>query len=189
MSSRPSPDHGAHLPQLFKALADAHPGVALVLAGSRRHLMERLVIDGRAPLYGMAQKLALGPIPEGVMVRFLVVRAAAGGKEIDPATAGHIVEVAGPVPNDIQRLAYEAFNLAGHLASVGSSSLSPSRLTTGPSPRCSPVPSAFAGGNSVKRVIDALEADELIADEGEWRVVDPFLAAWLRPSAGGTSIR
>ena len=34
---------GAHLPGLLKALADAHPQVSLVLAGSRRHLMEQLV--------------------------------------------------------------------------------------------------------------------------------------------------
>lgn len=189
------------------------------MAGSRRHLMERLVIDGRAPLYGMAQKLALGPIPEGVMVRFLVVRAAAGGKEIDPATAGHIVEVAGPVPNDIQRLAYEAFNLAGrtidrtavaagveeavaHEAAAYADLLgrrSPGQrrvlVALAVETHNRPFSAMFArsvglaGGNSVKRVIDALEADELIADEGEWRVVDPFLAAWLRPSAGGTSIR
>ena len=55
--------YGDYLPGLFKALADAHPRVSLVLAGSKRHLMEELVIHHQAPLFGMAQRLSLGPIP------------------------------------------------------------------------------------------------------------------------------
>ena len=106
-------DHGAHLPRLFKGLADEHPRVCLVMAGSKQHLMERLVSEENAPLYGMAQKIALGPIPEAIMTRFLIVRAAAGAKVLAPETAQHLLSLAGPVPNDIQRLAYEAYELAG----------------------------------------------------------------------------
>ena len=63
--------HGDDLPGLFKALADAHPRVSLVLAGSKRHLMEELVIHHQAPLFGMAQRLSLGPIPPPEMEAFL----------------------------------------------------------------------------------------------------------------------
>src|SRR5262249_10354404 len=80
-------DLGAHLPGLFKGLADAHPGVALVVAGSRRHLMERLVTSEGAPLYGTAQKLALGPIPDDVMLAFIEARAESGGKPMRPGSA------------------------------------------------------------------------------------------------------
>ncbi|MGH8998874.1 MAG: AAA family ATPase [Acidimicrobiia bacterium] len=185
-------DHGAHLPDLLKALADAHPAVSLVVAGSRRHLMERLVSSEQAPLYGMAQKLSLAPIPDDVMVPFLQDRARAGGKPMDEPTAGQIVALAGPVPNDIQHLAYEAFEVAGrridppavtdgldqavaHEASTFAelfASRPPGQrrvlvaLAAGPG---SPVfSSAFArsvglaGSNSVKRAVDALDDNEIV---------------------------
>lgn len=105
-------DLGEHLPGLFKSLADAHPNVALVVAGSKKHLMDQLVAAPTAALYNMAQRLALGPLPDDVMGAYLVVRAAVGGKRMSAAVASLIVELAGPVPNDIQRLAYEAYDYA-----------------------------------------------------------------------------
>ena len=104
--------YGDYLPGLFKALADAHPRVSLVLAGSKRHLMEELVIHNQAPLFGMAQRLSLGPIPSAEMEAFLRQRAAGAGKPLDDAAATHLLDLAGPVPNDIQHLAFEAFEAA-----------------------------------------------------------------------------
>ena len=105
--------HGEHLPFLLKGLADQYPSVCLVVAGSRRHLMARLVTDEGAPLYGMAQRLALGPIAEDEMVPYLIDRAKAGGKAMDEATARLVLAIAGPVPNDIQHLAFESYECAG----------------------------------------------------------------------------
>lgn len=101
------------LPDVLKGLADAYPRVSLVLAGSKRHLMEQLVVEQEAPLYGLAQRMALGPIPEGQMTAYLLERAAAGGKPLSEEAAGYLLELAGPVPNDIQHLAYDAFEAAG----------------------------------------------------------------------------
>lgn len=209
------PSHGRHLPDLLKALADAHPRVCHVVAGSRRHLMEHLVTSQGASLYGTAQKLALGPIPDDVMVDFLRARSLAGRKPMDERTARLILEVAGPVPNDIQHLAYEAFEVAARRVDADAvsrgleqavahetsayaevfSARPPGQrrvliaLATGS--QHSPFSAAFAravglaGSNSVKRALDALEADELVAsrDQGP-AVADPFFAAWLRPAGG-----
>src|SRR5581483_5043850 len=68
-------DLGTHLPSLFKALADEHPQVSLVVAGSKKHLMERLVVSRDAPLYGMAEHFALDVVPADVMTAFLEQRA------------------------------------------------------------------------------------------------------------------
>lgn len=103
---------GEHLPALLKALADENPKVSLVLAGSRRHLMEQLVSTPSAALYNMAETIALGPLPEEVMSAHLRSRAAAGGRAMSEHAARLIVELAGPAPNDIQRLAYEAYDAA-----------------------------------------------------------------------------
>lgn len=115
-------DLGGHLPDLLKGLADKHPKVSLVLAGSKQHLMERLVIAETAPLYGMAQKISLGPLDEDEMISYLLTRSTTGGKQMSREVARLVLELAGPVPNDIQHLAYEAFEVAGEsldAASVG----------------------------------------------------------------------
>jgi hypothetical protein len=104
---------GASLPDLFKALADTFPGVSLVVAGSQRHLMEELVLHQHAPLFGMAQPLALGPIPDDEMVAHLRRRSNDGGKPLDDSTARYLLTRSGPIPNDIQHLAYDAFAAAG----------------------------------------------------------------------------
>ena len=130
------------------------------------------------------------------------------------------MSLAGPVPNDIQRLAYEAFNLAGPViddeavdAAIEEAVAHEASAYADLVGRCSPgqrrvlvalavgtdsptFSAAFArhaglaGGSSVKRIIDALEADELIVGHDRtWKIADPFLAAWLRPAAGGDANR
>ena len=206
--------HGSHLPGLLKALADAHPRVTLVVAGSKRHLMERLVTSEGAPLYGMAQKLALGPIPDDVMGAFLERRARGAGRPFTAGTAGRVLDLAGPVPNDIQHLAYEAFEVAGRriddeavtrglalAVAHEASSYAEVFAARPPGQRRvlvalavgSPHPAysagfarsvGLAGSNSVKKAVDALAANELVAErDGRLSVADPFFAAWLRPAA------
>ena len=115
---------GAHLPGLFKALADAHPEVSLVLAGSRRHLMEQLVSAESAALYGMAEPIALGPLPEDVMAAHLRSRAATGGKSMSDAVARRSSRSRGPSPTTF--------------------SAWPTRPTTRPMPRSTSSPSTPA---------------------------------------------
>ena len=203
--------HGAHLPDLLKGLADEHPHVSLVLAGSQQHLMEALVFSRQAPLYGMAERLALGPIPEDEMVAFLETSASTAGKPMRDGAASSLVALAGPVPNDIQRLAWEAYNLApgeitpevvarafeegvAHESNAFAdrlASLTPAqaRVLMGiASPGDLPLFSArfarragLASGASVKRAVEALESAELVVRrDGRYRVVDPYLAHWLR---------
>lgn len=62
------------------------------MAGSGRHMMERLVLAERAPLYGMAQRIGLGPLPRAAMSDFLRARAEAGRKAMTPDAAELVVE-------------------------------------------------------------------------------------------------
>ena len=100
------------LPYVLKALSDQNPDVCLIVAGSQQHLMSRLVISEHAPLYGMTERIGLRPIPTDEMIPYLVERAATGKKRLTLEAAQLIVDIAGPVPNDIQRMAYQAFELA-----------------------------------------------------------------------------
>jgi hypothetical protein len=107
-------DLSERLPGLLKALSDEFPKVSLVLAGSRQHLMEALVLSKGAPLYNMAERLALGPVEDTDMLRYLQQRTEAGGKAMSPKVASDICNLVGPIPHDIQRLAYEAFDVSPH---------------------------------------------------------------------------
>ncbi len=100
------------LPAVFKAMVDAHPDVSLVAAGSKQHLMERLFVERNAPLFNTTERIALGAIPDEEMIGFVCRRVVAAGKVMLPPTARLILETAGPVPDDIQHLAYEAFEAA-----------------------------------------------------------------------------
>jgi uncharacterized protein len=185
-------DLAAHLPALFKALADEHPAVSLVLAGSKRHLMEGLVVARDAPLYGMAEHLALDVLPHDVMQTFLIERAKAGGKTLRAESAQLIEELAGPVPNDIQHLAYEVFDVAAktiterdvreglrlaveHEAGLHADryeALSPGQRRVvaelALEPSAHPLSAAFvqavglANSSSVRKALDALEAAEIV---------------------------
>jgi hypothetical protein len=189
-------DLGAHLPALLKALADAHPNVSLVLAGSRRHLMEQLVSAPGAALYNMAEPIALGALPDDVMAAHLRARAAAARKPMSEAVARLIVTLAGPVPNDIQRLAYETYDSAGRAigekdvhaglaAAVAHDAptyaeryqtLSPGQRRVlsalAEAPTDQPAGAAFLGRtglanpSSVRKALDALQTAELIANRG-----------------------
>lgn len=101
------------LPGVLKALSDQYGRVSLVLAGSQRHLMERLTGSKGAPLYGMAERLGLGPVGTEEMAEYLCRQATSGNRPMAPDVAMKVIEMAGPVPNDIQRLAYAAYEAAG----------------------------------------------------------------------------
>jgi AAA+ ATPase superfamily predicted ATPase len=101
------------LARRLKALADEHRNVSLVLAGSKQHLMESLVLSKGAPLYNMLERLSLGAIPEEVWVPFLVRRSRRGGKPFADDDAARVLwRLSEPVPFDVQQLAYESFNQA-----------------------------------------------------------------------------
>jgi uncharacterized protein len=185
---------GPHLPALLKSLADEHPGVALVVAGSRKHVMEDLVSAPNAALYGMAERIELGPLPAKVMTSYLRRRARAGRKPMTAEVAGLVVDLASPVPNDIQRLAYEAYDVAGDVIDDAAvrrgldravaheavtyaerfERLAPGQrrvvVALAENSETSPYSGAFAArtglanASSVSKAISALEADELVIE-------------------------
>jgi hypothetical protein len=114
-------EYAPRLPLLLKGLSDSYPDVSLVVAGSRHHLMEKLILTRESPLFGMAQKLALGPMPDEEMVPYLQERASRHGKKrMSAIVARKIIEIAGPTPNDIQHLAREAYDVAADAIDIAS---------------------------------------------------------------------
>jgi AAA+ ATPase superfamily predicted ATPase len=153
-------DLSPRLPELLKALSDEHPRVSVILAGSRKHLMETLVLDQNAPLYNMAERLALGPIEDAVMTQYLRSRARSGGKIMTPAVATAICDLSGPVPHDIQRLAYEVFDEAGQQVTTDSVEVGMSRVVAHEAEGYADRFSKFALGQ--RRVLMVLATQEIV---------------------------
>jgi hypothetical protein len=98
---------------VFKTLVDELEQVSMVFAGSKRHLMEELASGPGAPLLRVGTRISLAPIPENLMTRFLHERAESGKKELAPAVAAVIYRTARGIPNDVQQLAFWAFEEPG----------------------------------------------------------------------------
>lgn len=98
---------------IFKDLVDDLPGVSLVFAGSKRHIMERMVTDPEnGALFNVGAKLYLGKIAREDFVPYLLVRSSDGQKPMTEAAANRIYDLAMGVPNDIQLVAFWAFAMA-----------------------------------------------------------------------------
>ena len=177
-------DLSPRLPELLKALSDEHADVSLVLAGSRRHLMESLVLARGAPLYNMAERLALGPINDSVMRQFLQARADSGGKSMGDAVAAAICQQAGPIPHDIQRLAYEVFDLAGRTIGAADVTAGMDRVVTHEAEGYADRFSKFALGH--RRVLLALAAGQVTQPQSA-----EFCRAvgYANPGAAGKAVR
>ena len=97
---------------VFKAVADELNTTSLVFAGSKLHLMHRLASGPGAPLLGMGERFVLDVVGEDAMTRYLMERATAAGKPMTRGVAELIYSAVDGIPNDVQRLAFEAFHLA-----------------------------------------------------------------------------
>ena len=199
-----------NIPDLMKDLVDELPAVSFVFAGSKRHLMGAMVNDpDQGALYNIGHKLYLDRIPMTEFVDYLMRRAEAGGKQLQLAEATEIYERAMGVPNDVQLLAFWAYESAdtridGAAVSralriaVGDSKaefearfdglgLSQQRLLKLIAKRPlehlkGQVVQAELGVShtSVAKAADALVKTELIEmKDGRWRVASGLLREWL----------
>ena len=98
---------------VFKAVADELRSTSLVFAGSKLHLMRRLAAGPGAPLLGMGERISLDVVPEPEMAAYLVARARGAGRPMTDSAAHLIYAAVDGIPNDVQRLAFEAFLVAG----------------------------------------------------------------------------
>ncbi len=97
----------------FKAVADRLNHTAVVFSGSHLSVMQKLTKDRGAPLHGMGEILNLDVVPLREMEAYLRRRVRSGGKTMTAADARSLYELAGTIPNDVQWLAYAAFEAAG----------------------------------------------------------------------------
>ena len=101
--------NGGSVEHALRAAVQHQREVGYVFAGSEPSLMERM-LGPRRPFYKAGPVLRLEKIPADEFAAFVDVRFARSGIRAEPGLGAAIVEVAGNLPYDVQRLAHETWD-------------------------------------------------------------------------------
>lgn len=100
---------GGSVEHALRAAAQQQRRVGYVFAGSEPSLMERM-IGPKRPFYKAGPVLRLQKIPAGEFAAFVEERFAAGGIRAEAGLGAAVIELAGNLPYDVQRLAHETWD-------------------------------------------------------------------------------
>jgi hypothetical protein len=101
--------NGGSVEHALRAAAQQQRQVGYVFAGSEPSLMEKM-IGPRRPFYKAGPVMRLQKIPGDVFAGFIEVRFGKSGLRAEPGLGAAIVELAGNLPYDVQRLAHETWD-------------------------------------------------------------------------------
>jgi uncharacterized protein len=100
---------GGNVEQALRAAVQEQRSVGYVFAGSEPSLMERM-LTAKRPFYKAGPVIRLGKIDERLFAAFVESKFARSGIRPEDGLGAAIVELAGNVPYDVQRLAHEAWD-------------------------------------------------------------------------------
>ena len=101
--------NGGSVEQALRAAAQHQRNVGYVFAGSEPSLREKM-IGPRRPFYKAGPVMRLDRIPADVFAEFIESRFASSGIRAEPGLGAAIVDLAGNLPYDVQRLAHETWD-------------------------------------------------------------------------------
>jgi len=100
---------GGEVEHALRAAAQQQRQVGYVFAGSEPSLMEKMV-GPRRPFYKAGPVMRLEKIPSALFADFIEMRFTRSGIRAEPGLGAAIVELAGNLPYDVQRLAHETWD-------------------------------------------------------------------------------
>jgi hypothetical protein len=101
--------NGGSVEHALRAAVQHQRDVGYVFAGSEPSLMERM-LGPRRPFYKAGPVIRLEKIPADEFAAFIDARFARSGQRPEPGLGAAIVELAGNLPYDVQRLAHETWD-------------------------------------------------------------------------------
>ena len=101
--------NGGSVEHALRAAAQQQRKVGYVFAGSEPSLMDKM-IGPRRPFYKAGPVMRLDKIPEARFAEFIETRFAGSGIRPEPGVGAAIVDLAGNLPYDVQRLAHETWD-------------------------------------------------------------------------------
>jgi hypothetical protein len=101
--------NGGSVEHALRAAAQHQRRVGYVFAGSEPSLMEKM-IGPKRPFYKAGPVMRLDKIPADVFAAFIEARFAKSGMRAEDGLGAAIVDLAGNLPYDVQRLAHETWD-------------------------------------------------------------------------------
>jgi hypothetical protein len=101
--------NGGSVEHSLRAAAQQQRHVGYVFSGSEPSLMEKM-IGPRRPFYKAGPVMRLEKIPAGLFAEFIEARFTSSGVKPEPGLGAAIVDLAGNLPYDVQRLAHETWD-------------------------------------------------------------------------------
>jgi hypothetical protein len=101
--------NGGSVEHALRAAAQHQRQVGYVFAGSEPSLMEKM-IGPRRPFYKAGPVMRLEKIPADVFAAFIEQRFTKSGLRAEPGLGAAVVDLAGNLPYDVQRLAHETWD-------------------------------------------------------------------------------
>ena len=101
--------NGGSVEEALRAAVQHQRRVGYVFAGSEPTLMEAM-IGPKRPFYKAGPVMRLEKIPGDLFARFIESRFARSGMRVEPGFAAAVLDVAGHLPYDVQRLAHEVWD-------------------------------------------------------------------------------
>ncbi len=101
--------NGGSVEHSMRAAVQHQRGVGYVFAGSEPTLMERM-LGPKRPFYKAGPVMRLDKIPAGEFAAFIESRFTASGIKAEEGLGAAIVDLAGNLPYDVQRLAHETWD-------------------------------------------------------------------------------
>ena len=101
--------NGGSVEHALRAAAQHQRTVGYVFAGSEPSLMEKM-IGPKRPFYKAGPVMRLDKIPSDVFATFIEARFGKSGIRAEPGLGTAIVDLAGNLPYDVQRLAHETWD-------------------------------------------------------------------------------
>ena len=101
--------NGGSVEHALRAAAQQQRQVGYVFAGSEPSLMEKM-IGPKRPFYKAGPVMRLQKIPPRIFADWLELRFRASGMKAEPGLGHAIVDLAGNLPYDVQRLAHETWD-------------------------------------------------------------------------------
>jgi hypothetical protein len=101
--------NGGSVEHALRAAVQHQRNVGYVFSGSEPTLMERM-LGPRRPFYKAGPVLRLGKIPPDEFAEFVDGRFARSGVKAEPGLGAAVVDLAGNLPYDVQRLAHETWD-------------------------------------------------------------------------------
>ena len=105
--------NGGSVEHALRAAVQQQRRVGYVFAGSEPSLMEKM-IGPKRPFYKAGPVMRLDKIPPDIFTEFIESRFARSGIRADAGLGAAIVELAGNLPYDVQRLAHETWDDIKH---------------------------------------------------------------------------